>query len=146
MKNPTPNRTKKISNNFQNHRGQAVVEFALVASLFLLVFVGICDFGRMIYMQHLLEQTTQQGARAGSIQLQNSDATATATMTVQSLLASININTTNVSVNSSIVTIQGFSAVSVTTTYPFKSMFSGGKYAVIPLITLTAKAVSRKEG
>ena len=129
-----------------NSRGQAVVEFALVSSLFLLVFVGIVDFGRLIYTQHVLEQVTQQGARAGSVELVNADAMATAKTVTQNLMVSMNTNIPNVAVNASIVKVNGFDAVSVTTTCPFSSMFTSGKFAIIPQMTLTAKAVMRKEG
>ncbi|MBF0499509.1 MAG: pilus assembly protein [Candidatus Riflebacteria bacterium] len=46
--------------------GQAVVEFALVLPIFLLIFLGIIDFGVTFHMWSSLNQQCVQAARAGS--------------------------------------------------------------------------------
>ena len=47
--------------------GQALVEFALCLPIFLLLFFGIVDFGRLIYNQHLLTSAATQACRVGII-------------------------------------------------------------------------------
>lgn len=44
-------------------RGAAVVEFALLLPLLLLILLGIIDFGRMLNAQETLTQAAREGAR-----------------------------------------------------------------------------------
>ena len=48
-------------------RGQAVVEFALVLPVFLLLLLGAVEFGRAYLRLHLLTNAAREGARAGSL-------------------------------------------------------------------------------
>ena len=48
-------------------RGQAMVEFALVAPLFFLLVFAIIDFGRYVYTTNGLEQAAREAARIGSV-------------------------------------------------------------------------------
>lgn len=49
-------------------RGQALVEFALVLPVFLLLLFGLIDGGRMIYMHTVLSQAAREGARVASVE------------------------------------------------------------------------------
>jgi Flp pilus assembly protein TadG len=49
-------------------RGQALVEFAFVLPIFLLILFGIIDGGRAIYSNNALSQAAREGARWGSVQ------------------------------------------------------------------------------
>lgn len=49
-------------------RGQALVEFALVVPIFLLLFFGIVDAGRVIYMNSVLSQAAREAARAAAVE------------------------------------------------------------------------------
>ena len=49
-------------------RGQALVEFALVLPVFLLVFFGLLDMGRYVYLRSVLSQAAREGARLGSVE------------------------------------------------------------------------------
>lgn len=44
-------------------RGQAMVEFALVAPIFLLILFGILEFGRYVYIAQILNNAAREGAR-----------------------------------------------------------------------------------
>jgi Flp pilus assembly protein TadG len=44
-------------------RGQTLVEFAVVLPLFILILVGIFDFGRAIYAYHTLLNASREAAR-----------------------------------------------------------------------------------
>ena len=48
-----------------SHGGQTLVEFALASVVFLLMVFGTIDFGRAIYINSLLNEGVQSGARAG---------------------------------------------------------------------------------
>ena len=47
-----------------NRRGAAVVEFALVAPLFIMLVFGILEYGRMVMVQQVLTNAAREGARA----------------------------------------------------------------------------------
>lgn len=47
--------------------GQAVVEFALVLPLFVMLVFGALEFGRAYYCVHLLTNAAREGARTGSL-------------------------------------------------------------------------------
>jgi len=48
-------------------KGQAVVEFALVLPVFLLLLLGAVEFGRAYLRLHLLTNAAREGAREGSL-------------------------------------------------------------------------------
>lgn len=48
--------------------GQALVEFALVLPIFLVLTFGLVDFGRGFYTWLLLTNAAREGARAGAVQ------------------------------------------------------------------------------
>lgn len=47
----------------ERDRGQALVEFALILPLFVLLLVGILDLGRAVYAYNTLNNAARQGAR-----------------------------------------------------------------------------------
>jgi Flp pilus assembly protein TadG len=51
----------------QGRAGQAVVEFALILPLFMLLVFGTLEFGRAYYDVHLLTNAARGGARLGSL-------------------------------------------------------------------------------
>jgi Flp pilus assembly protein TadG len=54
-------------------RAQALVEFALVISLLVMVIMGIFDLGWAIYAQNMISNAAAEGARTGII-ISNTDA------------------------------------------------------------------------
>ena len=48
-------------------RGQALVEFAIIIPVFMLLLFGLLDFGRVIYAQQTITQDAREGARAGLV-------------------------------------------------------------------------------
>lgn len=59
----------------KNESGQAVVEFAIVLPLLLLIICAIIDFGWLFYNQLSLENCTREAARYGAVNAANSDCT-----------------------------------------------------------------------
>lgn len=51
----------------RTRRGQAVVEFALVLPVFLLLLFGALEFGRVFVRLHLMTNAAREGARVGSL-------------------------------------------------------------------------------
>ena len=52
----------------EGHRGQGLVEFALVIPIFLLLLFGLIDVGRLVYMNSVLSQAAREGARTASVE------------------------------------------------------------------------------
>ncbi len=46
-----------------SNRGVAAVEFALILPIFLLLLMGIVEFGRYFFVQHTLQFATREGVR-----------------------------------------------------------------------------------
>lgn len=55
--------------------GQALVEFALVVPIFLLVLFGILDMSRFVYNSNALNEGAREGARQGTVAWRPSDCT-----------------------------------------------------------------------
>jgi Flp pilus assembly protein TadG len=53
-------------------KGAVAVEFAIVGTLFLLLIAGITDFGHAYYMQQVITNASQTGARYGITYASNS--------------------------------------------------------------------------
>ena len=49
-------------------RGQALVEFAIVAPVFFLLLFGVIDLGRYVYVTNAFGQAAREGARYGAVQ------------------------------------------------------------------------------
>lgn len=49
-------------------RGQALLEFALVAPLLLILIIGLFDIGRLVYINNALAEAAREGARFGAVQ------------------------------------------------------------------------------
>jgi Flp pilus assembly protein TadG len=47
----------------RRRRGQALVEFSLVAPMFFLLIFAIIDFGRYVYYVQILNNAAREGAR-----------------------------------------------------------------------------------
>ncbi len=51
-------------------RGQALVEFAIVIPLFLLIVFGLIDLGRFVMSDSILSQSAREGARLAAVEAQ----------------------------------------------------------------------------
>lgn len=48
-------------------RGAAAVEFAIVLPVLLLILVGVIDWGRYFFLEHVVVNCAREAARAGSV-------------------------------------------------------------------------------
>jgi Flp pilus assembly protein TadG len=58
---------RRIKRKNRSRRGAALVEFALVAPIFLLFVVGSIELGRAIVVQEALTNASREGARVGTL-------------------------------------------------------------------------------
>ena len=65
-------RTLRLRSRAGSRRGQALVEFALVLPIFILLLVGIFDFGRAIYAYNTISNAAREAVRVGIVD-QNCD-------------------------------------------------------------------------
>lgn len=52
---------------WRQEKGSAMVEFALVITLFLMLFMGLVEFGRIFHAQLTLDNAARQGARVAAV-------------------------------------------------------------------------------
>ena len=111
-------RNRTGSHYKSRRRGAAIVEFALVAPVFLILITGVVELGRGIVVQQLLTNASREGARIGGYDTTTS--TSTVTTAVNSYLTNVGISgaTTTVSPNPPSLASDGQS-VSVTVSIPF---------------------------
>ncbi|MGG3563505.1 TadE family protein [Neobacillus rhizosphaerae] len=57
----------------KDERGQSLVETALIIPIFLLILVGILDFGRVIYSYAHLQMAAQETVRLGGLGKKDAD-------------------------------------------------------------------------
>lgn len=82
-------------------RGAAIVEFALVASVIFMAFLGACEFCRLSMMRHSLDNAVYEAARRSIV----SGATASEiTAKAKSIMATLGISKVNVTVEPSVIT------------------------------------------
>lgn len=58
----------KITASWKNTRGQALVEFALILPLLLLLMFGIIEFGRAFFQKNITINAAREGARFAAVQ------------------------------------------------------------------------------
>ena len=129
---------------FQN-KGQALIEFALTLSIFLLILAGMIDFGRMIYTKHTLDKVTREAARAGAVETDPEEAVKTAEGVAKNIMGQFKIGE-GTRIQADVVKIEGADAISVSATQRYLSLFSSAKGGWIPPVNLTSTATMRKEG
>jgi Flp pilus assembly protein TadG len=102
-------------------RGAAIVEFAVVAPVFLILITGIIELGRGIVVQQLLTNASREGARIGGYD--STTSASTVTTAVNNYLSNVGISgaTTTVSPNPPSLASDGQS-VTVTVSIPFTNV------------------------
>jgi Flp pilus assembly protein TadG len=56
------------SQKFQQERGNTIIEFAIVATVFFMMLIGIVAAGHLYYTHNALVEATRRGARYGVLQ------------------------------------------------------------------------------
>jgi len=103
----------------QRH-GAAVVEFAIIAPIFIMLIFGMIEYGRMVMVQQVLTNSAREGARRAVL---DGAATSEVEDVVENYLASSQINGANVTVTPNPPTTAGFGEpVTVTVTIGFEDV------------------------
>jgi len=68
MRSPTP---KYSYHKWRNDHGGALVEFAIVMPLLLLIVGGIIEFGVLFYNKQVITNASREGARAGIVNIKD---------------------------------------------------------------------------
>ena len=139
-------RTGKVKRMFRsyrkNRRGAAVVEFAMVVPVFVLLVFGMIEFGRAVMVQQVLVNATREGARQAVLD-GSTLADVQARIDVYLLASSINGATTTVTPAPEAA---GFGEpVVVTISVPFEDVSWLPTPQYIGATTLTASSVMRRE-
>lgn len=144
MSNPADRRTgPRRTTSATAPRGIAAVEFAIVAPLFLILMLGVIEYGRMLVVQQVVTEAAREGVRAAVC---SGARTSDATTAAFDRLAASSITGATVTVNPS---PPGGAAngqpVSVTVEVPFAAVSWLHSSAALDATTLTATCTMRSE-
>jgi len=95
--------------------GQELVEYAIILPLFLILVLGIVDLGRAVYYYAAMNNIVREGARYGSIHLEEPGLNNTICNLVTSRAIGVNLTCDDVSTSIDL----GEGIVEVTVIYPF---------------------------
>lgn len=97
-----PRATSLTANERSAHRGQALVEFALVVPLLLLLLFGVIDVARYVYNTNALSEAARQAARVGAVSIRGNcsglNRTQCVQQTAKTTLTAVPISTSEVAV------------------------------------------------
>jgi Flp pilus assembly protein TadG len=102
-------------------RGQSLVEFALVAPLFLMMFFGVIELGRLVWTHHELTNGTREGARLAMVRGSESTSPLTSTSEIKDRILNTTVGLSSGSLTVSATGLGGDpgTSVSVTSTYSY---------------------------
>ncbi len=125
---------------FRNSKGNAVIEFALVLPLLLLVVFGITEFGRAIMTTNILNTASREGARLAAV------SSFSDTLSVQSRVIEV-LDAANVNVKAIVIEFSAVNkSVKVTVTTDFEVLSAGVLESFMGTIELSGTTVMRYEG
>lgn len=135
----------------RNRRGQAMVEMALILPLFLLLLIGMLEFGLILHDYITVAEAARAGARAAAVGKDNTTIENAAKNAAPGLdKTKLTITITPAAKASRTVD----SAATVTVTYPVEvpvpaipnPFSSDGEFKILPeIVNITGKAVMRVE-
>lgn len=143
----------------RSQRGNALIEFALVLPLLLLIFAGIVDFGFLFQRYEVITNAAREGARigvlpgydAGDVQQRVSDYVAAGlSMTAAEVSAAVGVPDVQ-TVTITPVTGSAFTATQVTVSFNYSYIILGPivnlatHSAWAPSITISARSTMRRE-
>ena len=126
----------------KNRRGAAVVEFALVVPIFILLVFGMIEFGRAVMVQQVLVNATREGARQAVL---DGSTMAEVQDRIDVYLAASSINGATTTVAPDPQTAAFGQPITVTISVPFANVSWLPIPQYIGDTTLTASSVMRRE-
>jgi Flp pilus assembly protein TadG len=104
----------------RTRRGAAVVEFAVVSPVLILLLLGMIEYGRMIMVQQSLATAARVGARSAIVE---ETSASTAKNVVESFLAGVGVTGTNITVSpSEISSLAHGKPITVAVSVPFSEV------------------------
>jgi len=106
-----------LARSIKNNRGQALVEFALVLPVLLLLIIGSMEFGLVINQYMVLAEAAREGARSAALGSSN----ATVTAVVRAAANHIDISQLTVTISPTDTRVRG-NGVTVTAGKPVQAI------------------------
>lgn len=126
--------------------GQSLIEFALLLPIFLLLVVGIAEFGRAWMTRNVLTGAAQEAARAASVEPNHAMAYSAAAAVANPILASANIPRTLQAGDFDDTVNSPVPIVTVHITYNYPLLIAGFIPGLAgPTVPLTGSATMRRE-
>ncbi len=130
-------------------RGAAVVEFALVLPLLLMLVLGAIDWGWYFYTREVVTNAAREGARAGSVSAVGTDAITAASSAATTYLSNLSLTGGSVNATTPDVTVGATvtHTVRVVVTFPASSLtgFTLPGFTSLVPSSITATAQMRGE-
>ena len=141
---PSIAKVEKLCRSYRRkRRGAAVVEFALVAPIFILLVFGIIEFGRMVMVQQVITNASREGARLAVL---DGSTTSAVNTTVNNYLTSSGITGTTITLSPDPPSSASFGdPVTVTVTVPFSQVSWLPSPMYLGTTDLSATATMRRE-
>ena len=121
--------------NRRNQKGQSIVEFALIAPVLILLFMGMFDFGWILHQQIQMDNATRLGARRGAVGDSNSEI-------LTQMLGSMTLTEEQVTISFDVNDPDGVSVGNSEDRTPDNVMWVAIDYPDVPLITPLAALMS----
>jgi Flp pilus assembly protein TadG len=125
-------------------RGTALIEFALIFPLLLLLTVAAVDFGRAFFVKNVVEQAAREGVRLRAV-TSSSDSSLVRTR-VQNVLGPANVTLSGLTITGPDATRQVKVVVTTQFNWIFPGVFNVFGAGFTNPMTLTGQAVMRNEG
>ena len=109
LKRRKPQRRKRL----RPQRGVAVVEMAVLLPVFLVIILGIVEFGRAYNVEHLLANAARMGARRSVVD--GSTNTAVEQMVKDFCVSNLNVSASDITVVITVGTVSGADLSTATT-------------------------------
>jgi Flp pilus assembly protein TadG len=127
----------------KDRQGAAVVEFAVVAPVLVLLVFGMVEFGRMVMVQQVLTNAAREGARVGVL---DDSTVADVQTTVNNYLAGGGVKGATVTVSPNPLSSAGYGApVTVTVSVPFSQVSWLPSPMFLKTTTMSASTAMRRE-
>jgi Flp pilus assembly protein TadG len=135
---------KRACKSRERRRGAAAAEFAIVLPVFVLLIVGILEFGRMIMVQQILTNASREGARLACIDGSTESNVQTA---VTQFLTNASVSGVTVTCTpSTLSSATPGSQITVQTSVPFDQVSWIASSWFATDVTLSSSCMMRREG
>ena len=135
---------KMCQSSRKKRRGAAVVEFAVVAPIFLLFVFGLIEYGRMVMVQQVLTNASREGARVAVLE-GSTDADVVTAVVSYCAASRITITEDDVSIPQDPATAGNGDPVAVTVGVAFRDVSWLPSPMYLGAAQLSATSVMRKE-